>query len=59
MQDSSKKLKEFYDYFISGAKLGPDNCVIFFFDPDNTTSSASKTICKYFSNNPILTNLSF
>lgn len=47
MQDSSKQLKEFYDYFVSGAKLGPNNCVIFFFDSDNATSSASKIICKY------------
>lgn len=50
MQDSSKKLKEYYDYFVSGAKLGPNSCVIFFFDPDNSTSSTSKIICKYLSN---------
>lgn len=48
MQDSSK-LKEYYDYFVSGAKLGPNSCVIFCFDPDST-SSTSKMICKYFNN---------
>lgn len=57
MQDSSKKLKEYYDYFVNGAKLGPNSCVILFFDPDNTASSVSKIICKYFSNNLILTKL--
>lgn len=50
MQDSSRQLKEFYDYFVSGAKLGPNNCVIFFFNPDNVTSSASKIVCKYINN---------
>lgn len=51
MQDSSKKLKEYYDYFVSGAKLGPNSCVIFFFDPDNnSTSNTSKIICKYLIN---------
>ena len=49
MQDS-KHLKEFYDYFVSGAKLEPNNCVIFFFDSDNATSSASKIVCKYTNN---------
>ncbi|XP_011176155.1 intraflagellar transport protein 22 homolog [Solenopsis invicta] len=49
-QDSSKKLKEYYDYFVSGAKLGPNSCVIFFYDPDNTTSSTLKTISSTFSN---------
>ncbi|TGZ53858.1 intraflagellar transport protein 22 homolog [Temnothorax americanus] len=49
MQDSSKKLREYYDYFVSGAKLGPNSCVILFFDPDNT-SSASKIISSSFSN---------
>ncbi|XP_018392326.1 PREDICTED: intraflagellar transport protein 22 homolog [Cyphomyrmex costatus] len=50
MQDSSRKLKEYYDYFVSGAKLGPNSCVIFFFDPDNTATSASKNILSSFSN---------
>ncbi|XP_011645203.1 LOW QUALITY PROTEIN: intraflagellar transport protein 22 homolog [Pogonomyrmex barbatus] len=50
IQDSSKKLKEFYDYFVSGAKLGPNNCVIFFFDPDNSASSAPKIISSSFAN---------
>ncbi|XP_012059272.1 PREDICTED: intraflagellar transport protein 22 homolog [Atta cephalotes] len=50
MQDSSRKLKEYYDYFVSGAKLEPNCCVIFFFDPDNTTSSVSKIISSSFSN---------
>lgn len=50
MQDSSKELKEFYDYFVSAAKLGPNNCVILFFDSDNATSNSSKVICKYINN---------
>ncbi|XP_029158218.1 intraflagellar transport protein 22 homolog [Nylanderia fulva] len=50
IQDSSTQLKEFYDYFINRAKLGPNNCVIFFFNPDNTASSASKIISSSFSN---------
>lgn len=50
MQDSSRQLKEFYDYFVSGAKLRPNNCVIFFFDSDNATSSASKIVSSSFSN---------
>lgn len=50
IQDSSRQLKEFYDYFINGTKLGPNNCVIFVFNPDNTASSASKIICKYINN---------
>ncbi|XP_070169796.1 intraflagellar transport protein 22 homolog [Polyergus mexicanus] len=49
-QDSLRQLKEFYDYFVSEAKLGPNNCVIFFFDSDNTTSSASKIVSSSFSN---------
>jgi len=57
--DSSKKLKEYYDYFVSEAKIGPNNCVILFFDPDNTTSNASKIICKYSSNNSISTKFRF
>ncbi|KAL0131573.1 hypothetical protein PUN28_002839 [Cardiocondyla obscurior] len=50
MKDSSKKLKEYYDYFVSGAKLGPNNCVILFFDADNTASSSSKMISSSFPN---------
>jgi Rab-like protein 5 len=46
-QDSSKELKELYDYFVNEAKLEPNSCVIFYFDPDNT-SNTSKIICKYF-----------
>jgi len=46
-QDSSKELKELYDYFVNEAKLEPNSCVIFYFDPDNI-SNTSKIICKYF-----------
>ncbi|XP_032664501.1 intraflagellar transport protein 22 homolog [Odontomachus brunneus] len=49
MQDSSKELKEFYDYFINGSKLGPNSCVIFLFDPDNAGPNASKIISSSFS----------
>lgn len=45
-QNSLKELKELYDYFVTGAKLGANNCVIFYYDPDNM-SSMSKVICKY------------
>ncbi|EFN84612.1 Rab-like protein 5 [Harpegnathos saltator] len=41
MQDSSKELKEFYDYFVAGSKLGPNSCVILYFDPDNVTPTSS------------------
>lgn len=51
VQDSTKELKEFYDYFVNGSKLGPNSCVIFYFDPDNVTSNASKIICKYSATN--------
>lgn len=47
MQDSSKELKEFYDFFVNGAKLGPNSCVILHFDPDNTAPNTSKIICEY------------
>lgn len=50
-QNSSKELKEFYDYFVNGPRLEPNSCVIFCFDPDNATSSTSKIICKYSSSN--------
>lgn len=46
VQNSLKELKELYDYFIIGAKLSANNCVIFYYDPDNT-SNMSKMICKY------------
>ncbi|XP_012224917.1 intraflagellar transport protein 22 homolog [Linepithema humile] len=48
-QNSLKELKEFYDYFVNGPKLGPNSCVIFYFDPDNATSSTSKIISSSFS----------
>ncbi|KAH0948899.1 hypothetical protein HN011_006344 [Eciton burchellii] len=47
-QDSSKELKELYDYFVNEAKLEPNSCVIFYFDPDNT-SNTSKIISSSFS----------
>lgn len=47
MQDSLKEMKEFYDYFVNASKLGPNSCVIFYFNSDDTTSSAPKIICKY------------
>ncbi|XP_020281568.1 intraflagellar transport protein 22 homolog [Pseudomyrmex gracilis] len=48
VQNSLKELKELYDYFIIGAKLSANNCVIFYYDPDNT-SNMSKMISSSFS----------
>ncbi|RLU19374.1 hypothetical protein DMN91_007931 [Ooceraea biroi] len=48
-RDSSKELRELYDYFVDETKLGPNSCVIFYFDPDNTTSNISKIISSSFS----------
>lgn len=50
VQDSLKELREFYDYFINGAKLEPNNCVIFHFDANSAPSNASKVISSSFPN---------
>ncbi|KAI4501889.1 hypothetical protein M0802_003224 [Mischocyttarus mexicanus] len=47
-QDCLKEMQEFYDYFVTQTKLGPDMCVIFCYDPDKTQSELSKSISSAF-----------
>lgn len=46
-QNCLKEMQEFYDYFVTQTKLGPDMCVIFCYDPDRTLSELPKAICKF------------
>lgn len=45
-QNCLKEMQDFYDYFVTQTKLGPEMCVIFCYDPDKTQSELSKSICK-------------
>lgn len=41
-------MQEFYDYFVTQTKLGPDMCVIFCYDPDKSLPELSKSISSSF-----------
>ncbi|XP_078047622.1 intraflagellar transport protein 22 homolog [Augochlora pura] len=48
--ECSKQIQEFYDYFVTQTKLGPDKCVILCYDPEKKNPEISKIISSTFVN---------
>ncbi|XP_012273061.1 intraflagellar transport protein 22 homolog [Orussus abietinus] len=43
-QDYPRELEQLYDYFVNQTRLGPNACVVLYFDPENDSPEAPKKL---------------
>lgn len=45
-QDYIRDLEQLYDYFVNQTRLGPTNCLVFYYNRENNGIEIPKKMCK-------------